>query len=90
MFVARMGLPCPHILQSRASLEMPLFDAELVNKRWSADYYQTPSQVRFTLHSWNDVSRFSDAEISSKPKKAISTQAGRHKNIENYKKLLIR
>ena len=52
MFVARMDLQCRHILQSRAYLDMTLFDTELRSKRWTADYYQTLSQVKFALPSW--------------------------------------
>ena len=84
MFVARMGLPCRHILQSCAYVDMPLFDAELGNKRWTGDYYQTLSQVRFTLPSWNDGDEKSDvsmSEISSESKKAILTQAQKYGNV---------
>ena len=63
---------------------MPLFDAELGNKRWTGDYYQTLSQVRFTLPSWNDGDEKSDvsmSEISSESKKAILTQAQKYGNV---------
>ena len=41
MFVAQIGFLCGHILQLRAYLDMPLFNAELVSKRLTADYYKT-------------------------------------------------
>ena len=43
IFVAQMGLLCRHILQLRAYLDMFFFDSELVNKRWTANYYKTLS-----------------------------------------------
>ena len=36
-FVYQMRLLCQHILQLNADFDMPLFDAELANKRWTAD-----------------------------------------------------
>ena len=82
MFIARMRLPCQHILQSRSYLYIPLFDVKLVNERWTTDCYQTASVVRFTLPSWNDGNENSDAsiisEISSEPKKAILTQVQKY------------
>ena len=63
---------------------MSLFDAELVNKRRKADYFQALVQVRFTLFSWNDGNENSDvsiSEISSEPKKAILTQAQKYRNL---------
>ena len=59
MFV---GTPMPTHL-TIAYLDMPLFDAELVNKRWTTDYYKTLSQSRFTLPSWNDCNETSDVWI---------------------------
>lgn len=76
MFVARMEPPCRQILQSHDY--MSLFDPELGNKRLPADYYQTLSQIRFTLPPWNDSNEklyVSITEISSEPEKAIFTQA---------------
>ena len=62
---------------------MSLFDAKLVSKRWTADYYQTLSMVRFTYPSWNDGNENSDVSvsvISSEPIKArIVTQ--KHRNL---------
>jgi zinc finger SWIM domain-containing protein 3 len=40
-FKAGMLLPCRHIFAIRTHLKLPLFSEELVNKRWTLDYYKT-------------------------------------------------
>ena len=40
-------LPCLQIRQLLAYLDMLLFDTELLNKRWTCDYYKTLIIITF-------------------------------------------
>jgi zinc finger SWIM domain-containing protein 3 len=45
VFNCSMRLPCRHILALRSTLDLPLFDAELCDKRWSMEYYKSTQRM---------------------------------------------
>lgn len=66
-----MRLPCRHILATRESLGMDLFDQSLCDRRWSADYYKSKQRIFLTEEecSPSDVSVVS---FSAPKKKTLS------------------
>ena len=42
----QMGFPCRHIFKLRSYLCLPLFDAVLVNERWTVEHYNPSRKIR--------------------------------------------
>ena len=44
-FYRSMSLPCRHIFALRAKLEVPLFDPDMCNERWTSAYYRATQRL---------------------------------------------
>ena len=63
---------------------LPLFNAELVNERWTVEYYKTLSHTRFPPWQANDKCTNLNVALSEVPpetKKATLTQAQKYRNL---------
>ena len=63
-FTTRMSLPCKHIFKLRKSLDMSLFDADLVHHRWTMEYYNSSSSARFTTNTDLTFNSITDAHFA--------------------------
>ena len=82
-FMKQMGLPCQHIFKLRSYLYLSFIDAELVNERWTVEYYKTLSHTRFSPPQANDKCSNVNVPLSEAPpetKKATLTQVQKYHN----------
>ncbi|XP_047126169.1 uncharacterized protein LOC124807808 [Hydra vulgaris] len=77
-FMSKMELPCYHLFQLRKFLMLPMFDVQLVNRRWTKEYYNQSLRARNDTNITSSVEIVS--EVNVKPVKAL-TQAQKYRNL---------
>ena len=83
-FMKQMGFPCRHIFKLRSYLCLPLFDAKLVNERWTVEYYKTLSHTRFPPPQAKDKCTNLNVALSEAPpetKKATLAQEQKNRDL---------
>lgn len=85
----QMRLLCRHILKLRSYLCLPLFGAELVNERWTVEYYKTMFHTRFPPPQANKKCTNLNVALSEVPpekKTATLTQELKYHNLKKTNK----
>ncbi|XP_047126936.1 uncharacterized protein LOC124808018 [Hydra vulgaris] len=77
-FMSKMELPCYHLFQLRKFLMLPMFDVQLVNRRWTKEYYNQSLRARNDTNITSSVEIVSEVDV--KPVKTL-TQAQKYRNL---------
>ena len=81
-----IGLPCKHLFHRRLEMGLMLFDASLINDRWTLNYYRTLSVPRFSKdhtpeeeNNLNDYKKTQVDVIEEKTAQNVLSQAKKFK-----------
>ena len=79
IFFTSMKLPCRHIFALRQKLELPLFDPDICDKRWTSEYYRATQRIFFTSPPTPSVSV--TCSECKKPRKVSQHEKFRKANL---------